>query len=123
MNLRTTTLRLVVIALVAWTGSVFAAETKPAVPAAARDNAKKEAEAKANQQTLMEQAKKQAESFSKDHDAMLKQLNAATEEQKKAILDRMKEREKEFQDRLSALHKQMRDEQRKQRHSGGPGKR
>ena len=116
--------RLLAAALFSLGGSAIAAEGgKEAARSAAKeaanaakDNAK--GEAKSAQQSAMDQFRAQAESFSKDHDMLVKQLQAATAENRKAILEKMEERKKEFEARLSALHKQMRDEQRKQRQSG-----
>ena len=132
----TRNLRLAAIAFCAWGAGVFAAE-KEAPASAAKDSAaqkseaksapstdaKKEAAAKENaakenaksaakssQQTLTEQFKA-AQDFGRDHDALVKQLNNATEEKRKEILEKMKEREREFQEKLT----QMRDDQRKQR--------
>jgi len=106
---------LLTVALFALGGSLFAAEPNAAKEAAKKETAKREAEAKSSQQSMMEQFKAQAESFSKDHDALMKKLNAANAEERKAILEKMEERKKEFETRLAALHKEMRDEQRKQR--------
>jgi hypothetical protein len=135
MTISAANLRLLAVALCACAGGVFAAETgatsakpaeakpvsaktaeaKPAASSVTKENAKKEAETKANQQSMMEQFKAQADSFSKEHDALLKELNSASEDQRKAILDKMAERKKDFEAKLNAMHKQMRDEQRKQR--------
>jgi hypothetical protein len=122
--------RLLALAAFAIAGSVFAADANSGAAAkeaamkeaAKKEAANKEAEAKANQQTVMEQLKDQAARFSKDHDALLKELNSVTAEKRKEILQKMEERKKEFEEKLSALHKQMRDEQRKQRQGGIPKK-
>lgn len=104
-------------ALAEESGKAAARSEAKAAADAARENAK--SNAKSAQQSVMDQFRAQAESFSKDHDALVKQLNAASAENRKAILEKMEERKKEFEAKLSALHKQMRDEQRKQRQSGG----
>jgi hypothetical protein len=112
---------LLAFALGALAGSVFAAETKSPPPAAAKETARKEAEArkeadaKSSQQSVMKEFKEQADRFNKDHDELAKQLKTATEDQRKAIIEKMAERKKEFDAKLNALHKQMRDDQRKER--------
>jgi hypothetical protein len=130
MTTFTRNLRLTAIALCAWGAGVFAAEKEAASAPTAKDSAAQKTEAaksakdaKANQQTVRDQAEKQAKDFTRDHDALVKQLNAAaTEDQKKAVRERMKEREKEFQEKLNALRTLLRDEERKQRQNSGSRK-
>ena len=55
-----------------------------------------------------------------EYEALAKQLKDATEAQKKVILEKMQERKKAFEEAQNALHKQIRDEQRRQRQNTAP---
>ena len=50
-------------------------------------------------------------------------MRDATEEQKKEIREKLEAQKKLFDEAINTLHKQMRDEQRKQRQNPPPGKR
>jgi biopolymer transport protein ExbB/TolQ len=97
-----------------------AAESGPAASAAtaAREAAKK-GTATVDLQKLVEQVTAQREKMIADHDALARQLKQATDEQRKAILAQMHEQKKEFEAAQSALHKQIRDEQRRLRQNIG----
>ncbi|MBL9211687.1 MAG: hypothetical protein JNL92_14540 [Opitutaceae bacterium] len=82
---------------------------------AARERAKKGATTAADLKKLLDEAGKQRDALIADYEALRKELVAATEEQKQAIRQKMEERKKAFEEMTIALHKQIRDEQRKQR--------
>jgi K+/H+ antiporter YhaU regulatory subunit KhtT len=111
--------RLLVIAFLAVSGGLIAAEA----PAASAAKAKIEAPSAADMKKLMQQLNVQRDSMISEHEALAKKLKDATEEQRKAILDKMAEQKKAFEEATSALHKQIRDEQRRQRQNAAPGKR
>lgn len=118
-------LRLAAIALCGWGAGVFAAETPAAPKKEAAPAQKTEAvkDAAKNAKDARAQADQQAKEFIEAHAQLVKQLNAAsTEDQKKAVREKMKEREKEFQEKLNALRTQLRDEERKQRQTSGSRK-
>lgn len=81
----------------------------------AREKAKKGATTAADLKKLLDEAGKQRDSLIADYEALRKELVAATDEQKQAIRQKMEERKKAFEEMTIALHKQIRDEQRKQR--------
>lgn len=82
---------------------------------AAREKAKKGATTAAELKKLLDEAGKQRDALIADYEALRKELVAATDEQKQAIRQKMEERKKAFEEMTIALHKQIRDEQRKQR--------
>jgi biopolymer transport protein ExbB/TolQ len=98
-----------------------AAETGSATStvSATREAAKKGTTTAVELQKLVEQVSAQREKMIADHDALARQLKQATEEQRKAILAQMHEQKKEFEAAQSALHKQIRDEQRRLRQTIG----
>jgi len=71
-------------------------------------------------QKLMEQATSQRERMIAEHEALARQLREASDEQRKAILEKLQEQKKAFEAAQSALHKQIREEQRRQRQIGAP---
>lgn len=89
---------------------------------AAREKAKKTVTSAADLRKLLDEAGKQRDALIADYEALRKDLAAATEEQKQAIRQKMEERKKAFEEMTVALHKQIRDEQRKQR-AGAAAKR
>lgn len=98
------------VALAQSTGTTGAA-------AAARDSAKKAAGSELEK--LVEQVSAQREKMIADHDALARQLKVATDDKRNAILEQMREQKKAFEAAQSALHKQIRDEQRKLRQNLG----
>jgi len=82
---------------------------------AAREKAKKGAATAADLKKLLDEAGKQRDALIADYESLRKELVAATDEQKQAIRQKMEERKKAFEEMTIALHKQIRDEQRKQR--------
>lgn len=72
-------------------------------------------------QKLMQQVSAQRERMIADHEALAKQLKDATDERRKQIFNEMQAQKKEFEAAQSALHKMIRDEQRRQRLSAAPG--
>jgi len=113
--------RLLVIAFLAVSGGLIAAEAPAAT--AAKEMAKSKETMAADMQKLMQQLNAQRDSMISEYEALSKKLKDATDEQRKAILDKMAEQKKAFEEATSALHKQIRDEQRRQRQNAGPGKR
>jgi hypothetical protein len=99
-----------VAGVAAWAGEVPAAKAKPA-PAGA------------DLQKLVQQLGQQRDSMIADHEALAKQLKDASDTQRKAILEKMAEQKKAFEEATAALHRQIRDEQRRQRQNAAPGKR
>lgn len=87
------------------------------------EKAKSATAEKADIQKLVQQLGAQRDSMISEHEALAKQLKDATDVQKKAILAKMAEQKKAFEEATSALHKQIRDEQRRQRQNAAPGKR
>jgi K+/H+ antiporter YhaU regulatory subunit KhtT len=111
--------RLLVIAFLAVSGGLYGADA-PASPAA---KAKMQAPSAADMKKLVQELNVQRDSMISEHEALAKKLKDATAEQRQAILDKMAEQKKAFEEATSALHKQIRDEQRRQRQNAGPGKR
>ena len=93
-----------------WGASLMRAAESPA-----QDKAKKPVATAAELRKLLEEAGKQRDQLISDYETLRKQLAEATEEQKQAIRQKMEERKKAFEEMTIALHKQIRDEQRKQR--------
>lgn len=112
-------LSLVLAALLACGGVTRAAEaSRPATPA------KPEIGTSADLQKLIDQFNTKRDTILADREALLNQLKNATEEQKKAILEKMQAQQKDLVEAQRALGKQIRDEMRKLRQtSPGPGRR
>ncbi|MEI6465867.1 MAG: hypothetical protein WCQ89_14175 [Verrucomicrobiota bacterium] len=109
-------LRLLAVALCVMSAGVWAADSVV-------EKSKSTAAAAADIQKLVQQLGVQRDSMISEHEALAKQLKDATEVQKKAILEKMAAQKKAFEEATSALHKQIRDEQRRQRQNAAPGKR
>jgi DNA anti-recombination protein RmuC len=84
------------------------------------------AKEKAKKTTSIEELRKLYAEMSKKRDVMIaefealaKQMKDATEEKKKEIREKLEEQKKTFDEVTNALHKQIRDEQRKQRANAG----
>ena len=90
---------------------------------AAAEPARKAATSAAEVQKAMSQIDEQRRKMIADHEALAKQLKEATDEQRKLIMEKMREQKKAFEAAQSALHKQIRDEQRRQRQGATPGRR
>jgi len=82
---------------------------------AAKEKAKKSVTTAADLKKLLDEAGKQRDALIADYETLRKELADATEERKQAIRQKMEERKKAFEEMTVALHKQIRDEQRKQR--------
>ncbi len=111
---------------VAAAGLVSAADAAAGADAKAAAAAAKEkarSGSGSNLQSLIEKISSQREQLIADHDLLAKQLKDAKENERKKIMDRMHEQKKAFEEAQSALHKQIRDEQRRQRQDAGPGRR
>jgi hypothetical protein len=89
---------------------------------AAKEKAKKPVTT-ADLKKLLDEAGKQRDALIADYETLRKELAEATEEKKQAIRQRMEERKKAFEEMTIALHKQIRDEQRKQRAGAAAAKR
>ena len=100
-----------------------AADAKAAANAAAKERAKKSGMSSADIRKLYEEINKQRDVMIADFEMLAKQLKDATEEQKKQIKEKMEAQKKAFEEATNALHKQIRDEQRKQRQNAAPPKR
>lgn len=74
-------------------------------------------------QKLIDQFNKRRETMLADRDALVAQLKNATDEQRKAILEKMQALQKDQLDAQRALAEQIRDEMRKLRRTSGPGSR
>lgn len=98
-------------ALVLGAGVVQGAEAS----GAAKEKAKKSVTTAADLKKLLDEAGKQRDALIADYETLRKELANATEEKKQAIRQKMEERKKAFEEMTIALHKQIRDEQRKQR--------
>ncbi len=109
------------VACLALSASVGAAQTAPssadakAAAVAAKDKVRKTITSAADVKKALEEASKQRDQFIADYESLAKQLKAATEEQKQAIREKMEAQKKAFEEVTNALHKQIRDDQRKQR--------
>jgi len=112
--------RIIVVAILATGMSLVAAPTAAeAAKTAARENGKKGAATAGELQKLVEQVSAQREKMISDHDALARELKQATDEQRKKILAQMHEQKKAFEAAQGALHKQIRDEQRRMRQNVG----
>jgi hypothetical protein len=98
------------------------ADTKAAA-ASAREKARKGAMSPAEIRKLFEEASKQRDLMLAEFDVLAKQMKDATEEQKKQIREKMEAQKRAFEQVTSALNKQIREEQRKQRQNAAPAKR
>ena len=96
---------------------------KAAAAAAAKEKAKNGRISAADIRKLYEEASKRRDVMIADFDVLAKQMKDATEEQKKEIKEKMEAQKKAFEEVTSALHKRIRDEQRKQRQNVAPAKR
>ena len=72
---------------------------------------------------LYDEISKQRDVMIADFEVLAKQMKDATEEQKKQIKEKMESQKKAFEEATNALHKQIREEQRKQRQNAAPAKR
>ncbi len=104
-------------ALLAVVGSVGAAES-----GAAKDAAK--VSASDSRKANIDQIKKATtDKMVAEHEALAKQLKDASEAQRKEIIAKMAELKKNFEETLNALHKQLREDERKRRQNAAPGRR
>ena len=99
-----------------------ASKVTDAKTAALKEKARK-ATSVAEFKKLIEEMSKERDLLIKDFEDLTKQMKDATEEQKKEIREKLEAQKKHFEEVTSALHKQIRDEQRKQRQNASPGKR
>lgn len=126
-----TSSRLIAVALLALgagVGAIRGADTAKAADskgtvAAAKDRAKKSGTSASDIRKLHEELSKQRDIMIADFDALAKQMKDATEEQKKQIKEKMEAQKKAFEVVTNALHKQIREEQRKERQNAAPAKR
>lgn len=72
---------------------------------------------------LYDEISKQRDVMIADFEVLAKQMKDATEEQKKQIKEKMESQKRAFEEATNALHKQIREEQRKQRQNAAPVKR
>ena len=100
-----------------------AADAKTSAAASAVKEKARKATSIAELRKLYEEASKQRDLIIADFEALARQMKDATEEQKKEIKEKMEQQRKAFEEVTNALHKQIRDEQRKQRQGAGPGRR
>jgi hypothetical protein len=110
------------LALSAGVGAIHGADTatktdsKSAVAAAKdKDRTKKGATPASDIRKLHEELSKERDLLIAEFDALTKQMKDATEEQKKQIKEKMEAQKKAFEEVTNALHKQIREEQRKER--------
>jgi hypothetical protein len=96
--------------------------TKSAATTAAKDQ-KKAAPSAADIRKLYDEIGKQRDVMIAEFEGLAKQMKDATEEQKKQIKAKMEAQKKAFEEVTNALHKQIREEQRKQRQNAAPAKR
>ncbi len=94
-------------------------DAKAAAAAAVKESAKK-GPGGTSLQDLMRQLQQNRDAMIANHDELAKKLRDATDEEKKAIKERMESQMKQFEAQQGALHKQIRDEQRRQRQNAGP---
>lgn len=74
-------------------------------------------------QDLVRQLRENREAMIADHESLAKKLKDATEQEKKTIKEKMERQMKAFEEQQASLHRQIRDEQRRQRQEAVPGKR
>lgn len=94
-------------------GTVAAVKDKAAIKD--KDRAKKSGTSASDIRKLHEELSKQRDLLIADFDVLAKQMKDATEDQKKQIKEKMEAQKKAFEVVTSALHKQIREEQRKER--------
>jgi hypothetical protein len=105
-------------------GAEKASEAKTsAVTSAAKERTKKSGMTASDIRKLHEEVSKQRDVMIADFEVLAKQMKDATDEQKKQIKEKMEAQKKAFDAVTTALHKQIRDEQRKQRQNAAPAKR
>lgn len=88
------------------------ADAKKSAADAAKEKAKQNAGTVGE---LQQQLTQQRDQLVADHAALAKQLKDANEAEKKEILERMEGQRKAAEERMSALHKQMIEEKRRER--------
>jgi hypothetical protein len=91
--------------------------------ASAKERARKGALSVSDIKKLYDDISKQRDVMIADFEVLAKQMKDATEEQKKQIKEKMESQKKAFEEATNALHKQIREEQRKQRQNAAPPKR
>jgi NAD(P)H-flavin reductase len=123
-------LAVAVVALGAGVGAIRgadaakAADQKSAVaPVKDKDRAKKGGTSGSDIRKLHEELSKERDIMIADFDALMKQMKDATEEQKKQIKEKMEAQKKAFEVVTNALHKRIREEQRKERQNAPSAKR
>ena len=116
MNLPFHQHRLVAIALFAMGASLCSAQTAGKDAKAADVKSKAAADA----QKLTEQANAQRATMISETENLVKQLKDATDEQRKAILAKLEEKQKAFAEAQAAMHKQMKVDMRRQRQNAAP---
>lgn len=120
MAFSSTAQRLLVVALFALAaGAGFAADAASEAKAAME---KQKVKSAADVKKALEEVSKQRDQFISEYEALARQLKAATEEQKQQIREKMESQKKQFEDATNALHKAIRDEQRKLRSSAAAKK-
>lgn len=106
--------RLSLIALLAiGAGAGFAADAPADAKSAMND--RKRILSTSDLKKAMEEASKQRDQYIAEYEALAKQLKAATDAEKQQIREKMEAQKKQFEEVTSALHKTIRDEQRKLR--------
>lgn len=121
LSLTTTTRRALAIAFFAIgmglsVGQAAETPAKDDAKSAARENAKKAAASSGEQKKAIEEAvKKERDITLAEYEKLKKQYSEASEEQKKQIREKIEEKVKALEEVTAAYHKQLRDEQRKQR--------
>jgi hypothetical protein len=102
--------------MIFWVATALGAQ--PTVGSGAEGSAKEKI--KAETAKSKEEANAQRDRMISEYEALAKQLKDSTEAQKKVILERMQDRKKAFEEAQNLLHKQIRDEQRRQRQNASP---
>jgi hypothetical protein len=102
--------------MIFWAATAFGAQ--PSMGSGAEGSAKEKI--KAETAKSKEEANAQRDRMIAEYEALAKQLKDSTEAQKKVILERMQDRKKAFEEAQNLLHKQIRDEQRRQRQNASP---
>ncbi len=111
--------RLLALALIATVASAGAAESTAA--AAAKESAK--ASSADARKSTQEQINATRDKMIVEHEALAKQLKDASEAQRNEILAKMAEQKKNFEETISALVKQTREDDRRRRQNAAAGKR
>ena len=107
--------RIIAAAVFAVAGGVGAAESGAA---AAKDSAK--ASATDTRKATLEQIKAKSDKMVAEHEALRKQLKDATDAQRKEIIAKLEEQKKNFEESINALHKALREDERKRRQNAAP---